>query len=51
MTPLLDGYLTFAIPLSKLTILFTSPCTENYVGGADDIQDTDKASPQEAIQV
>jgi hypothetical protein len=48
MTPLLDGYLTFAIPLSKLSTLFTSPYSG---GGADGIHYTGKASPQEAIQV
>ena len=45
---LLDGKLACAILLSKLTTLFTSPYSG---GGADGIQYTGKASPQEAIQV
>jgi len=32
ITPLLDGYLTFAVPLIKLTTLFTSPYSGKLCG-------------------
>ena len=45
---LLDGKLACAILLSKSTTLVTSPYSG---GGADGIQYTGKASPQEVVQV
>jgi len=41
----------FAVLLSKLTTLFTSPYSGRLCGGADGIQDTSKASPQVGVQV